>query len=157
MKRDRPSRVGYGMNKNKNNNVKKNSNPMPLQATVSPNQQRALNKLPPELRRRNFVTKHRLSTQIGAKRAKTCKQCVHIPTELPFCKPPLVVGQRFLVKEKGSRGLALRGRGGSLLFRADRVQQNLDIQYVYVLLLPAHSSTASSSFLAHQLVGLSRF
>ncbi len=40
-----------------------------------------------------FVNKHRPSMQIGAKRAKTCMQCVHIPTELPFCMPPLVVGQ----------------------------------------------------------------
>ena len=32
-----------------------------------PNQQRTLNKLPPELRCRNFVTKHRLSMQIGTK------------------------------------------------------------------------------------------
>ncbi len=58
----------------------------------SPNQQRTLNKLPPELRCRDFFNKHRLSTQIGAKRAKTCVQCAHIPTELPFCIPPLVVG-----------------------------------------------------------------
>ena len=34
----------------------------------------------------------RLSIQIGAKRANTCMQCAHIPTELPFCIPPLVVG-----------------------------------------------------------------
>ncbi len=30
--------------------------------------------------------------RIGAKRAKTCVQCVCIPTELPFCMSPLVVG-----------------------------------------------------------------
>ena len=36
-----------------------------------PNQQRALNKLPTGLRCRNFVSKHRLSIQIGAKRART--------------------------------------------------------------------------------------
>ncbi len=42
---------------------------------------------------KNFVNKHRLSIQIGARRAKTCVQCVHIPTELPLCIPPLVVGQ----------------------------------------------------------------
>ncbi len=35
-----------------------------------PNQQRTLSKLLTELRRRNFVNKHRLSIQIGAKRAK---------------------------------------------------------------------------------------
>ena len=29
---------------------------------------------------------------IGTKYAKTCMQCVYIPTELPFCIPPLVVG-----------------------------------------------------------------
>ena len=57
-----------------------------------PNQQRTLKKLPPELRRGNFVNKQRLSIQIGTKRAKTCTQCVDIPTELPFCIPPLVVG-----------------------------------------------------------------
>ena len=39
-----------------------------------------------------FVNKHRPSMQIDAKRAKTCVQCVRIPTELPFCIPPLVVG-----------------------------------------------------------------
>ncbi len=52
-----------------------------------PNQQRTLSKLPTELRCRNSVNKHRPSIQMGAKRAKTCVQCVHIPTELP-----LVVG-----------------------------------------------------------------
>ncbi len=44
---------------------------------------------------RNFATEHRLSMQVGAKRAKTCMQCVRcVPTELPFCMPPLVVGQQ---------------------------------------------------------------
>ncbi len=28
--------------------------------------------------------KHRLGIQVGAKRAKTCMQCVYFPTELPF-------------------------------------------------------------------------
>ena len=37
---------------------------------VLPNRRCTLNKLPPELRGRNFVTKHRLSMQIGVKRAK---------------------------------------------------------------------------------------
>ena len=37
-----------------------------------PNQQRTLNKLPTELRRRSFVAKHQLSMQIGTKRAKMC-------------------------------------------------------------------------------------
>ena len=55
-----------------------------------PNQQRTLHKLPTELRCRNFVRKHRLSVQIGAERAKTCTQRVHIPTELPFL--PATVG-----------------------------------------------------------------
>ena len=36
----------------------------------TPNQQRTLNKPPTELRRGNFVNKHRLGIQIGAKRAK---------------------------------------------------------------------------------------
>ena len=40
----------------------------------------------------NFVNKHRLSIQVGVKRAKMCLQCKHAPTELPFCTPPLVVG-----------------------------------------------------------------
>ena len=35
-----------------------------------PNQQCILNKRPTELRCRNFVNKHRVSIQIGAKRAK---------------------------------------------------------------------------------------
>ncbi len=39
-----------------------------------------------------FVNKHRLSLQIGAKRAKTCMQGVYVPTDLPFCMPQLVVG-----------------------------------------------------------------
>ncbi len=41
-----------------------------LKITNMPNQQRTLNKLPTELRRKVFVTKHRLSIQIGGKRAK---------------------------------------------------------------------------------------
>ncbi len=55
--------------------------------------QRTLNKLPPELRCRNFVNKHRLSIQIGAKRAKTRMQCVCITTvHTTLCIPRLVVG-----------------------------------------------------------------
>ncbi len=57
-----------------------------------PNQQRTVNKIPTELRCRNFVNKRRLSIQIGAKHAETYMQCVCIPTELPFCIPQLVVG-----------------------------------------------------------------
>ncbi len=34
-----------------------------------------------------------MSIQIGAKRAKMCMQCVHIPNQLPFCTSPLVVGK----------------------------------------------------------------
>ncbi len=60
-----------------------------------PNQQRTLNKVLSELRCRNFVNNHRLSIQISAKRAKMCMQCVHVPTELIFCIPPLVVGYVF--------------------------------------------------------------
>ncbi len=29
--------------------------------------------------------------------AKSCMQCVHIPTELPFCIPPLVVGYKLVI------------------------------------------------------------
>ena len=43
-----------------------------------PNQQHTLNKLPTELRCSEFVNQHRLSIQIGAKRAKTCMQCVYV-------------------------------------------------------------------------------
>ncbi len=50
--------------------------PPPPHLVVPPNQQRTLNKLPTELRCRIFFTKHRLSMQIGAKRAKTCRQQV---------------------------------------------------------------------------------
>ncbi len=42
--------------------------------------------------KKNFDYKHRLSILIGTKRAKTCMQCKHIPTELPFCTPTSVVG-----------------------------------------------------------------
>ena len=43
-----------------------------------PNQQRTLSKLPPELRCGNFVDKHRLSMQIGAKHAKNgCATCTY--------------------------------------------------------------------------------
>ncbi len=62
-----------------------------------PSQQRTLNKLPPELRCRNFVNNHQLSIQIGAKRAKTWRRCVRIPTELPFCIPQLPVGSFLLL------------------------------------------------------------
>ncbi len=61
-----------------------------------PNQQRTLNKIPTELRCRNFVNKSRLNVQIGAKRVKMYMQCGYIPTELPFCLPPLVVGIKHL-------------------------------------------------------------
>ncbi len=52
-------------------------------AQDAPNQQRTLNKLPTELRRRNFVNKHRPSMQIGANHARTCMHCV-IYFELSF-------------------------------------------------------------------------
>ena len=60
---------------------------------LTPNQQGNLNKFLTELQCRNFATKHQLSIQIGAKLAKICMQCVHIPTKFPFCIQPLVVGQ----------------------------------------------------------------
>ncbi len=41
---------------------------------------------------RNFVDKHRQSMQLCARHARTRMQRVHIPTELPFGIPPLVVG-----------------------------------------------------------------
>ncbi len=44
----------------------------------SPNQQLTLNKLPTKLQCIIFVDKHRLSIQIGTKRAKTCvKMCTY--------------------------------------------------------------------------------
>ncbi len=49
---------------------------------MRPNQQRPLNELP--LLSSGAVNKHRLSIQVGARRAKTCTQCAHIPTERPF-------------------------------------------------------------------------
>ena len=67
-----------------------------------PNQQRTLNRLPTELRCGDFVTKHQLSMQVGARRAKTCTQCVRIPTELQLCMPPLVAGKQFLVVSQSS-------------------------------------------------------
>ncbi len=55
---------------------------------ILPNQQRSLNKLPTELRCRNFGNKCHMSIQVGTRRV----HAVHILTELPFCVPPLVVG-----------------------------------------------------------------
>ena len=49
-----------------------------------PNQQRTVNKLPPELQCRKFVNNHRLSIQIGAKRAKTCMQWYIFQLSFPF-------------------------------------------------------------------------
>ena len=58
-----------------------------------PNQQRAFNKLPTELRCRNFVNKHPTEhTKSAPSVQKTCTRRVRVPTELPFCVPPLVVG-----------------------------------------------------------------
>ncbi len=67
--------------------------------TCLPDQQH--NKLPPELRCRNFANKYWLGIQIGARCAKTCMQCVHIPpllvgylccpsppSSVPRCSPP---------------------------------------------------------------------
>ena len=55
--------------------------------TDTPNQQRTLDKLPPELRRRSFVDKHRLSMRIGRPSVqKACVRRVRIPTELPFLR-----------------------------------------------------------------------
>ncbi len=82
-----------------------------------PNQQRTLNKLPTELQYRNFVNKHRLSIQIGAKCAKMCAQCVlHIPTELPFCLPPLLVGWTHKVYWKKSRKINIFPSQSTLSF-----------------------------------------
>ena len=48
--------------------------------------------------------------QIGAKRANTCTQCVHVPTEFPFCIPPLLVGSAIgrRKKRRRRRNLLLR-------------------------------------------------
>ncbi len=56
------------------------------------NQQCTHNKLPTDLHCKNFVNNHRVNIQIGAECAEMCVQRVCIPTELPFCIPPLVVG-----------------------------------------------------------------
>ncbi len=48
-----------------------------------------------------FVTEHRLSMQIRCQNVqKTCVQRVHVPTERPFCTPPLVVGKDNFAKKK---------------------------------------------------------
>ncbi len=47
-----------------------------FQHLLLPNQQCTLNKLPTELRCRNYANKRRLSLQIRAKGAKTCMHCV---------------------------------------------------------------------------------
>ena len=65
-----------------------------LQLCPPPSQQRTLNTLLTELRCRNFVNKHRLSIQIGAKRAKTWYA---VSTYFNgACIPQLVVGHPFL-------------------------------------------------------------
>ncbi len=46
-----------------------------------------------------FVNKHRLSMQVGAERARMRMQRVRIPTELPFCIPPLLVGHNVFIKK----------------------------------------------------------
>ncbi len=50
----------------------------------TPNQQRTFNKLLTELRRRNFVNKHRRSIKIGAQRAKK-RACNVYVLQLSFC------------------------------------------------------------------------
>ena len=58
-----------------------------------PDQQRTLDKLPGELRRRNFVTKHRRSIANRRQDVPNVRaQRVRVPTEPPFCMPPLLVG-----------------------------------------------------------------
>ncbi len=57
-------------------------------AHLVPNQQRTLN----ELQYRNFVNKCQLSEYNSAPNVQKCVQYVRIPSELPFCKPSLVVG-----------------------------------------------------------------
>ncbi len=47
--------------------------PTATAAAAAPNRQRALNKLPTELRRRNFVDKHRLSMRIGTQACKNVR------------------------------------------------------------------------------------
>ncbi len=56
-----------------------------------------------------------------------CMQCVYIPTELPFCIPPLVVGWE---KKKGRE---LSGR--VVHVSATFYKQNLRIQYFFSLLI----------------------
>ena len=38
---------------------------------------------------------------MGAKQQNTCAQCLHVPTELPFCIPPLVVGFNLFFWRRG--------------------------------------------------------
>ncbi len=61
---------------------------------VGPNQQRTLNKLATELQCRNLVNMHRLSYKsVPNMQKRVCNVHTYIPTELPFCIPPLVVGK----------------------------------------------------------------
>ena len=54
----------------------------------SPTNNAQLGKLPTESDDAEILSlKHRLSMQIGG--ARTCKDVYHIPTELPFCMPPV--------------------------------------------------------------------
>ncbi len=59
-----------------------------------PNQQQTLNKLPPELRCRNFVSKRR-RLSVANRHPSVPKKCVRnshmFRPSFPFCMPPLVV------------------------------------------------------------------
>ncbi len=69
-----------------------------------PNQQRTLNKLPTELRRRNFVDEHRLSMQNWCPNMQKRACTVHVlQLSFHFCIPPLLVGKKegkFMTREK---------------------------------------------------------
>ncbi len=57
-----------------------------------PNQQRTLNVLSITCAAAEILSMStNLAHKLGPNVQKTCTQCEHIPTELPFCIPPLVV------------------------------------------------------------------
>ncbi len=79
----------------------------------------------------------------ATKRAKTCTQRVHVPTELPFCMPPLLVGFP-------PPPLSTAGAAATLSYTRFNLHNFPFLTVLHPLSLPLSSS---SSFLRYSIVG----
>ena len=84
------------------------------------------------------------------KRAKMCMRRARVPTELPFCRPPLVVGRPFKPRKKGLSPLFFFG-SMSAIFTTASVQGQMSEKGELSEMCCAHPPTSNPSFYKQQI------